>query len=143
MKEPGDTLEDGIGQHVFGAGEEEEEEGPGIEESRHLLQDFLCTNRLTLANTLFHKQPAYLITCTLDKAARLEPPYNDNRFSTLDYFMVQQIWKHSVKDVDSHIRAGLDSDNFSFTAEIRVALKAESWTITVIMKFKPCTEAHK
>ena len=56
IKEPGDSPSDGIGEHIFGYGQQIGE-GAGVEDNRRLLQDFLISTQTVLSNTYFHKQP--------------------------------------------------------------------------------------
>ena len=117
-------MQQSIGPHVFGQGEEVDE-GIGVEENRQQLQDLLLTNRLVLANTLFYKQPEGLITFKLDNTAKFEPPYNRQIFATIDYTIIQQKWKDNIKDTYSDMRSGIDTDHFPVTSVLKVALKAK------------------
>ena len=92
LTEPGDTPEDGVGQYIFGTdGTTDVQEGAGVEENRHLVQDSLNSTRTVLTNTFFRKQPENQFTYRMDQTARTEPPFAEGRFKVIDYIIVQAL----------------------------------------------------
>ena len=80
--------------------------------------------KTTLTNTLCYKRPQYQITYKRDKASGSEPPFDKNKFDTIDYIIVPRRWKNSVKDTHSNLYAGVDSDHYPLVAKIVLKLEA-------------------
>ena len=101
--DPGD-YDDGIGPHIFGAGQPvNREEGQGVEDNRSRLQEHLMITKSTLANTLFPKHPQGLITYRLDKTIGNTPPYDNKRYATIDYFLThKKMEKHDTQYTQRH-----------------------------------------
>lgn len=142
LNEAGDGGEEGIGKHVFGLGHEVEE-GEGVPESRQMLQEFLIDLQMSLANTLFDKPPQKLITYKLDKSAGNEPPYVKGKYDVIDYIIVPNRWKNTIKNVQSDIKSGLDSDHFPLIATTKVALKANYRYKSVKHQYVKCSTQQK
>ena len=141
--DPGD-YDDGIGPHIFGAGQPvDREESQGVEDNRSRLQEHLIITNSTLANTLFPKQPQNLITYRLDKTIGNAPPYNTKRYSTIDYFLTHKQWRNSIRNIYSDMQAGIDTDHFPLIMTVRIKLKAEYGTRTFKPKYLPCDEEQR
>ena len=108
LSEPGAAEGDGIGPHVFGLGQAVEEI-EGVEENRAFLLEYLVNSSMQLSNTMFKENDKYLITYRADKSANNKPPYIRGRFEVLDYIIIPQRWKNSIRDVYSNIESGLDT----------------------------------
>ena len=131
-------IANGIGPHIFGK-DQKLQEGEGVEDNRNRLTELLTTTKTMLTNTYYYKQPQYQITYNIDKAAATEPPFNKNRFDTIDYIIVPRRWKNSVKDTATNLYTGVDSDHYPLTAKIVLKLKAEYKKTPTRTKYQSCT----
>ena len=77
-------------------------------------------------------------------STNIGPPYDRDRYETLDYILTRNRWKNTVKDVESDKNTTVRSDHFAMTAKIKVKLKAEEkQTIATRTKFEKLTEEHR
>ena len=103
-----------------------------IEQQHHSVIDnqenllaYAANTEQRLMNTFFYKQEEKLITYKEDKAHLGGPPYNRSKYETLDYVLVPNRWKNTIKDVESDVHAEINSDHYPMKIRVQINLKAE------------------
>ena len=116
LKEPGNITEDGIGLYIFGSdGATTVQEGAGVEDNRHLLQDLLICTKTVLTNTFSENSQRIKSSTDWEKKPE-QTPLTKGRFDVIDCRIVHKRWHNSVKHVYTDLFAGIDSDHDPLTS---------------------------
>ena len=74
---------------------------------------------------MLQKRNEKLLTYKNNKSHPGGPPYTRNNYETLDYVLVPRRWRNAVKNIESDINSGFDSDHYPLLAHIVLNLKAK------------------
>eukprot|EP00975_Prorocentrum_lima_P005202 1128589-Prorocentrum_lima.AAC.1 len=64
---------------------------------------------------MFQKPPLKLLTYG-EIGTGFDAPYTRGRYDTLDWMLIGARWRNSVKDVEAHFEAGIDTLHRPLTA---------------------------
>ena len=119
-----------LGPHTWGWGVEKvliPNWGEGERPNRDLLMELCTQHDLVVSNTWFCKSEEKKVTYA-DPGVKVLPkhgePWDPTIFAELDLCLVPARWKGMVKNVESVVRAGLNSDHFPLDVVVELRLRA-------------------
>ena len=122
LKKPGSITEDGIDSCIFGSdGATTVLEGAGVQDNSHLLQDLLISTKHSTHKHFSGSNQKIKSPAKLHKEARTEPPpFTKGRSDVIVYIVAPRRWHNSVRNVYTDLFAGIDSDHYPLTADIKI-----------------------
>jgi len=136
-----DTETDIMGKHVFGRGENFLEHNANQDsiDNRFRFVELCKTNGLVITNTLFPKAPQKYCTRKELNTEGWKAPWTPERFAMLDYCLVKQRWRNTVKNVESIPDIAVNSDHciLASTIQIKLKRKPEEEKTPVFKFYKP------
>ncbi len=91
-------------------------------------------------NTYFRKPEQPIITYKDNKAHPGGPPYTRECFEMIDYVIIPNRWKNSIKHVESDIHANINTDHFPIKVKIIIDLKAKYVKDKTTYEYDECLE---
>jgi hypothetical protein len=133
-----------IGPHIFRKGDRDSmAEMRGVIENRELFREAIEKDNLIVMNTHFTKQEHKLITYKEDKSHPGGPPYDRSKYDTLDFILVPQRWRNSIRDVENDIDSGINSDHYPLIAKVHIRLKARIWAKKKTWVYHKCNDEQR
>ena len=91
-----DSEKEALGPYIFGKGEEYvKHQSNNTTESRDQFVQFCLGTGMVVMNTQFKKKDKHYCTYKEMETEGFAPPWDTNRFATLDYCLIQDRWKTS------------------------------------------------
>ncbi len=92
-------------------------------ENRQRFVETCLGNDLQVMNTYFEKSKEHQVTQKARSGEEsFQPPWETDRYTQMDYVLVNKRWKNTITDVESRPRAYFNSDHCIVIAKIRVKL---------------------
>ena len=133
-----------IGPHIFRKGDRDSmAEMRGVIENRELFREAIEKDNLIVMNTHFTKQEHKLVTYKEDKSHPGGPPYDRSKYDTLDFILVPQRWRNSIRDVENDIDSGINSDHYPLIAKVHIRLRARIWAKKKTWVYHKCNDEQR
>ena len=94
------------------------------QDNRQRFIDLCQQHDLLVANTLFEKEPAKLITYRNATNPSFAPPYTTDRFGQLDFILINSKWKNAITNAESTSGHSISIDHTLLLANVRIKLAA-------------------
>ena len=83
---------------------------------------FCQENGFVICNTWYQKSLSKLVTYRNVAAPNFQGPYTTDRYSQLDYVLINQRWKNCIQNVETNDQHAVSTDHKLLVAEARVKL---------------------
>ena len=96
-----------------------------IDQQKDKFLDFCSNKDLFVCNSIFTKPKEKLTTYTKEPSTPNNYPFTNERYSQLDYILINKKWKNATKNCESDITATIDEnmDHFPVIASMEVRFK--------------------
>ena len=112
-----------IGEHTFCKGTETTwQQTEGVEENREALLEHCREFTLAICNTRFCK-PDFKLATWRTMGTTKEHPLCRQSYDQIDYILTPKRWQNGIKDVESDLKANIDSDHAPVWAKCHFKLK--------------------
>jgi len=114
----------------------------GMNDNRERIIELAKTYNLIAMNTRFRKRPEKIATCRKIKETDgiTTEPITKETHEQLDYWLVPNRWKNSIKNVESDTNANIDSDHYPVIGTFKTKLRGISTLGKHRCRFQKCTE---
>ena len=114
----------------------------GMHDNRERIIELAKTYNLIAMNTRFRKRPEKIATYRKIKETDgiTSEPITKESHEQLDYWLVPNRWKNSVKDMESDTTANIDSDHYPVIGTFKTKLRGISTMGKHRSRYEKCTE---
>ena len=127
LQEPDNEEEaEWIGPHTYDRGKQQSIE---VENNKERPLDTCRQFNMIPTDSLFQKPPATLATWT-KPGTQKEDPYDRQHYDQIDYILTTRRWRNGFRNVESELRANIDSDHAPVTAITNFKFKKIQHTTT-------------